>query len=344
MTTVYLIRHAQCDGNLYRQYDGWYNTPLTPFGRQQAAALAKRFETIHLDAVYSSDQTRAMETACAVAGPKGMAVQPHRGLRETNLGIWDHMDWGDIRALWPGQTEVYAKQMHIWKALGAERLRDVGCRVVDALWEIARANDGKTVAVVSHGDVIQMAVGLLRGKTLEQLGHTGNYSTNTAVTRLEFDGGQVRFVFEYDFTHLPPELVSRFENDQKWGMRYRLLGFNDAFPLEGAENVPDRTEGIWIAGYLRDEPAALVQLRSTACGEPGEIGFYWIVPEFRGRRIGIQPMGKVVDTLRALGAPSVRICLKDEKMRDYFAKRDDFHPIGGDVWERPIPPLAVLEP
>lgn len=344
MTTIYLIRHAQCDGNLYRQYDGWYNTPLTPLGRKQASALAKRFETVHLDAIYSSDQERAMATARAVADPKGMTVQPHRGLRETNLGIWDHMDWADIRALWPGQTDVYANQMHIWKALGAERLSDVGHRVVDALWEIARGNDGKTVAVVSHGDVIQMAVGLLRGKTLEQLGRTKNYSTNTAVAKLEFDGDTVNFVYEYDFTHLPEELVSRFENDQKWGMCYRLLGFNDPFPLEGVESMPDRTEGTWIAGYLRGEPAALVQLLPTAYGEPGEIGFYWIVPEFRGRRLGIQPMGKVVDMLRAVGAPSVRIRLQDEKMRDYFEKRDDFHPIGDDVWERSIPPLAVLEP
>ena len=343
MTTIYLIRHAQCDGNLYRQYDGWYNTPLTPLGRQQAAALSKRFESIHLDAIYSSDQWRAMSTAEAVAAPKGLTVQPHRGLRETNIGIWDHMDWGDIRELWPGQTEVYSTQMHIWKALGAEKLSDVGQRVVNALWEIARGNDGKTVAVVSHGDVIQMAVGLLRGQTMDQLGHVKNYSTNTAVAKLEFDGDQVNFVFEYDFSHLPPELVSRFEGDQKWGLRYRLLGYNDPFPVEDVD-VPDRTEGLWIAGYLRGEPAALVQLLPTAYGEPGEIGFYYIVPAARGRRLGIQPMGKVVDTLRAMGAPSVRIRLQDGKMRAYFEKRDDFHPIGDDVWERPIPPLPMLEP
>lgn len=344
MTTIYLIRHAQCDGNLYRQYDGWYNTPLTPFGRRQAAALAKRFEPVHLDAVYSSDQHRAMETAQAIADTRSMEVRPHRGLRETNLGIWDHMDWGDIRELWPGQTEVYSHQMHIWKALGAEKLSAVGQRMVDALWEIARSNDGGTVAVVSHGDVIQMAVGLLRGLALEQLGQTKNYSTNTAVAKLEFDGDKVNFVYEYDFSHLPEELISRFANEQKWGLRYRLLGYNDPFPVEETQEMPPRTEGLWIGGYYQGEPAALVQLRPTAYGETGEIGFYYIVPRFRGLRLGIQPMGQVVDRLRALGAPAVRIRPGDEKMREYFEKRDDFHPVGGGVLERPIPPLQVLEP
>ena len=344
MTTIYLIRHAQCDGNLYRQYDGWYNTPLTPFGWQQAAALAERFAPVHLDAIYASDLQRAMQTAQAIAEPKGLKVQPHRGLRETNMGIWEHMDWAQLRELWPGQAEVFADEPHNWKALGAEKLADVGQRVVSALWEIARQNDGRVVAVVSHGDVIQMALGLLRGRTLEELGKRKNYSTNTAVTKLEFDENDVNFVYEYDFSHLPKELVTSFINEQKWGMTYRILNFYEPFPVEEVQELPDRTEGVWIAGYMKGEPAALVQLKPTEYGRPGEIGFYYIVPRFRGLRLGIQPMGKVVDMLRALGAPSVRICLEDEKMREYFEKRDDFHYIGDNVWERPIPPLAVVEP
>lgn len=344
MTTIYLIRHAQCDGNLYRQYDGWYNTPLTKLGLQQAAALAGRFETVHLDAVYSSDQQRAKATAQAIAEVKGLAVQPRSDLRETCVGIWDHMDWGDIRELWPGQADVYAHRMDQWKMLGAERLSDVGKRITAALWDIARSNEGRTVAVVSHGDAIQMAVGLLHGLPLDQLGQSGKYSTNTAVTKLEFEGDTVRFVYEYDFSHLPEELVSRMLPEQKWGMRYRVLGFHDEFPIQGLPGAVDRTCGIWIGGWLKGEPAALVQLLPTAYGQPGEIGFYFIAPRFRGLRLGIQPMGKVVDTLRALGAPSVRIRLTDEWLRQFFEKRDNFQPIGGDVWERPIPPLPPLAP
>ena len=45
MTTLYLIRHAEADGNLYRRAHGWYNSVITDLGYRQIAALAKRFAT-----------------------------------------------------------------------------------------------------------------------------------------------------------------------------------------------------------------------------------------------------------------------------------------------------------
>lgn len=343
MTTIYLIRHAQCDGNLYRQYDGAYNSPLTNLGWQQAAALSERFEAVHLDAIYSSDQQRAVDTARTVAEKKGMTVQNHRGLREANIGLWDHMDVADIEELWPGRKDDFSERMHLWSAPGAEVLQEAGERVAAALWEIARRHDGETVAAVSHGDVIKMVLGLLQGMTLEQAGQVRAYSTNTAVSKLEFDGDAVRVLYTHDFSHLPSGLVSKMTADQQWGMRYRILGYHEPFPVEDVENVPERTEGIWIGGYVKGEPAALVQLKDTVCGQPGEIGFYYIVPRFRGRRLGIQPVGKIVDILRALKVPGVRIRLQKEEHQRYFSRRDNFVHVEGDIWERPIPPLLPLD-
>lgn len=43
MTTIYLIRHAEAEGNLYRRAHGWYNSTITDRGYRQIAALTKRF-------------------------------------------------------------------------------------------------------------------------------------------------------------------------------------------------------------------------------------------------------------------------------------------------------------
>ena len=51
MTTVYLIRHGEAEGNLYRRMQGWYDGDLTDLGRRQVAALAGRFRDIHLEAL-----------------------------------------------------------------------------------------------------------------------------------------------------------------------------------------------------------------------------------------------------------------------------------------------------
>ena len=67
MTTLYLIRHAEAEGNLYRIAQGQCDSIITDRGYQQIAALAERFRDEPIDAVYSSDLTRTCITAGAIA-------------------------------------------------------------------------------------------------------------------------------------------------------------------------------------------------------------------------------------------------------------------------------------
>lgn len=72
MTTVYLIRHAEAEGNLYRIAHGQYDGLITDRGYQQLRVLKKRFDGVPIDAVYSSDLFRARTTARAIYEPKGL--------------------------------------------------------------------------------------------------------------------------------------------------------------------------------------------------------------------------------------------------------------------------------
>ena len=66
MTTLYLIRHAEAEGNAYRRIDGWYNSLITPNGLLQIEALRRRFEPIQIDACYASNLYRTCKTASAI--------------------------------------------------------------------------------------------------------------------------------------------------------------------------------------------------------------------------------------------------------------------------------------
>ena len=56
MTKIYLIRHAEAEGNLYRRIHGWYDSLITPRGYRQIDALAKRFKDVKIEALYSRDR------------------------------------------------------------------------------------------------------------------------------------------------------------------------------------------------------------------------------------------------------------------------------------------------
>ena len=89
MTTVFLVRHGEAEGNLYRRIHGHYDSKITENGLLQLKALQQRFAPIHLDAAYSSDLYRARKTADAVCAPKQLSVTLDPRLREVSMGDWE---------------------------------------------------------------------------------------------------------------------------------------------------------------------------------------------------------------------------------------------------------------
>ena len=51
MTEIYLIRHTQAEGNLYRVMQGHWDGGVTELGLRQIDLLAERFKNIHIDAL-----------------------------------------------------------------------------------------------------------------------------------------------------------------------------------------------------------------------------------------------------------------------------------------------------
>lgn len=70
MTELYLIRHAEAEGNVFRRLHGQYNSRITPNGQKQIAALEQRFRDVAIDAVYASDLYRTCRTAEAIYVPR----------------------------------------------------------------------------------------------------------------------------------------------------------------------------------------------------------------------------------------------------------------------------------
>ena len=85
MTTIYLIRHAEAEGNRYRRAHGWYNSTITDRGYRQIAALSKRFADTKFDAVYSSDRFRTMITALSIYKTHGLPDRKSTRLNSSHL-------------------------------------------------------------------------------------------------------------------------------------------------------------------------------------------------------------------------------------------------------------------
>ena len=170
MTSIYLIRHAEAEGNLYRIAQGQDNSNLTDRGWRQVQALEKRFADVHIDAVYASDLYRTCATASAIYKPKGLPLHRVRGLREICVGCWEQRTWGDIYRKDPLQMDYFNHQPAKWCVEGAETPWQVQERVLEALRTLAVEHEGKTIAVFSHGYAIRLVLAHLQGYTMEEVG------------------------------------------------------------------------------------------------------------------------------------------------------------------------------
>lgn len=153
MTTLLLIRHGETEWNLEGKYTGHADIPLNETGRLQAKEVARTVAQGAIDAIFSSDLMRALETAAIVAGKcKSKAnIQTDPRLREINQGVWEGMHFDDIKSKFA--TEFAARQADPLgvSAPGGETVGEVRKRVLESLRDICEQYPNGRVVVVAHG-------------------------------------------------------------------------------------------------------------------------------------------------------------------------------------------------
>lgn len=319
MTTIYLIRHAEAEGNLYRIAQGHYDSLITERGYRQIAALRKRFADIHVDAVYSSDLFRTRTTARAIYEPKGLPLHPTPAFREVGVGVWEGRTWQELAMTDREQLDRFSRDMANWHVEGSETVEDVLARYIPALRTVAEENDGKTVAVFSHGMAMRLVLGTLQGQTMEEINHT-RHGDNTAVSLLEYENGQFRVIYRDDNSHLAEEGLSTLARQSWWknkkqseqGEYYAPMTEADRLVLsEHGAAVPE--DGEVIAVHFDDTTIGGLQLLPG-----GVIGWYWLRPDYRGRRLGVPPLGQAVQRFRAAGVEELRLRCPNDDLRSFF--------------------------
>jgi broad specificity phosphatase PhoE len=103
---VLLARHGETDDNREPlRFQGWRDTPLNDTGRRQAAELAERLVDTGIVSLWSSDLSRATETAEIVGARLGLVATLDPRLREANRGRWEGRLFRDVAREEP---ELYA--------------------------------------------------------------------------------------------------------------------------------------------------------------------------------------------------------------------------------------------
>ncbi len=170
MLELMLVRHGQTDYNAKRLVMGRQPIPLNGVGIEQVDQLAGRFEGGDIDAVITSPVLRARQTADVIAKRcGGLAVEEAMELAELDYGEWVNRDIDALIAANPGEWKKYRTRPDRMSFPGGESIKGASRRVgayLDGL--VKRFGRGRLV-LVSHADVIKIAIVHLLGLDLRHV-------------------------------------------------------------------------------------------------------------------------------------------------------------------------------
>ena len=210
-TRVLAIRHGETDWNVVGRIQGQLDIPLNAMGQWQVHRLALAVADEGLDAIYSSDLLRALKTAQAVSrGAGGQPIVTDTGLRERGFGDFEGLSYAEITQRWPEHAERWRRRDPEFGAPGGETLNQFYARSIAAAERLAALHPGQTIALVSHGGVMDC---LYRAASRVALDAPRSWQLgNASINRLLYTPQGFTLVGWSDTCHLDDDALDEFSD------------------------------------------------------------------------------------------------------------------------------------
>ncbi len=164
---VLWIRHGETAWNTEKRFQGHLDIPLNDTGHRQASLLAARLATeyasghaarpavrAHVSHLYSSDLSRAAQTAGHIGTALDLRLNTLPGLRERNYGDLAGLTGDEMAAQFPSVYKGLSERQPDAELPGGESLRQFYERIIASARELVARHQGETICVVVHGGVL----------------------------------------------------------------------------------------------------------------------------------------------------------------------------------------------
>jgi alpha-ribazole phosphatase/probable phosphoglycerate mutase len=175
VSRLIFVRHAETD--MAGTFCGHSDPELNERGRAQLANLMDRLrgETFHK--IFTSDLSRARQTAHAISSHFGVEVIERPGLREIYFGEWEGLSWSEIESRNPGWAKRWILKYPKLPAPAGETFQNfevrVRCETEFLLQQAARL----PLLVVTHAGFLRVALAhRYAGAKKETLAATPDYA------------------------------------------------------------------------------------------------------------------------------------------------------------------------
>lgn len=186
MTRFLLIRHATTDAVGKRLSGRMKGVHLNEEGRAQAQRLAAQLSALDISVIYSSPLERAIETAESLAKAFNLSVIANDDFFEIDFGEWTNCMFEALE--FKPAFKMFNSFRSCTRIPGGEMMIEAQARIISGLQKLSVQHLNKTIAIVSHSDLIKSAIAYFAGIHLDMF------------QRIEISPASVSMVELYDET------------------------------------------------------------------------------------------------------------------------------------------------
>jgi broad specificity phosphatase PhoE len=202
------VRHGESNFNFDRRWQGQsQNAMLSELGWRQAECVAEALKDSGAAALFSSDLTRAMQTAVSIAGATGLPIFPDQRLREIDAGRWTNRLSDEVAQQEPDRVNAWNNAPATTSLPDGEGLAEAQARILAFVAEQIPAFDGHAVIIAIHGAILQTLMAAASEVPLEGL-WLKTPAANGAIVRVGWapgaGAGSLRLLGPPSVAHLAP--------------------------------------------------------------------------------------------------------------------------------------------
>lgn len=194
----YVFRHGETDWNVEKRFQGHTDIPLNIKGKQEATLLAQKLKALDLNAIASSDLSRAHETALIANKELNLPLVTTPHLRELSFGSLEgklrddvHVEYGEEHMRLWYSTDL---STHHMRFPGGESKAEALARLQGFLKEFALTQpQWSRVGVSTHGGALRRIVHACEGAPQEPVP-----IPNTCLYKVLYDRKIDRWIFAND--------------------------------------------------------------------------------------------------------------------------------------------------
>ena len=164
MKKVIFVRHGETEWNAEQRFHGQADVPLSEKGVKQAQNLGNILKNYEVNSIYSSNLTRAINTAQIIANILKLEapLNIRENLKELDMGDWEGKTYSEIVQTNPQFSKRFFNQECRMDPPNGETIEELALRSQEIISEILE-REKENVLVVTHGAVIQVLLCLAVG-------------------------------------------------------------------------------------------------------------------------------------------------------------------------------------